>query len=61
MSALTDRLYRQWLAQNRGVGVVDPDAKPRSMPAGHPPRVPPAAPAQVAPARPEKLSSFIRE
>lgn len=56
MSALTDRLYRQWLAQNRGVGVVDPDGKPRPMPAGQPSRVRPAPPAQVVAARPEKLS-----
>ena len=61
MSALTDRLYREWLAKNRGVGVVDPDAKPRPGPANLSSRVRPALPAQVHPARPEKLSSFISE
>lgn len=57
MSAFTDRLYRQWLAQNkRGIGGVAPDAELQHRPANPPARVQPSVPAQVPAARPEKLS-----
>lgn len=59
MSALTDRLYREWLARNRGgMGAVAPMQAQR-RPSNSLPRVRPAAPAQVVATRPEKPVSFI--
>jgi hypothetical protein len=57
MSALTDRLYRQWLAQNRGgIGGVAPDAEPKRRPADSPARVRFGSPAKGQAARPAKRS-----
>lgn len=60
MSALTDRLYREWLARNRGgMGAVAPMQSNGKRPASRASRVRSPAPAQVVAARPEKPSSFI--
>lgn len=62
MSAFTDRLYRQWLGQNRGgIGGVAPDAKPQRRPAKPAGRGHPTLQSKDAASRPEKLSSFISD
>ena len=60
MSALTDRVYREWLARNRGgMGAVAPMQSRGKSPARPASRVRPASPVREPAARPEKLSSFI--
>ncbi len=62
MSALTDRLYRQWLGQNRGgIGGVAPDAEPQRRPSKPPRRGHPAPQSKDAPRGPGKLSLFISD
>lgn len=57
MSALTDRLYRQWLAQNRGgIGGVAPDAELQCRPVKSPSCGRSVSSAKGQAARPAKLS-----